>query len=88
MADELSFEQKVRKNDSFTSPVPEDELLPDGTYMWDCCNADYCKKYAKADFKLSCLRASSGCRCSFEEKRLKRETARSKGFTFPDFQDF
>lgn len=88
MFDENEFLKEAKQNDSYTSPVLEDTLLPDGTYLWDCCNTDYCKKFDAANYKLSCLRASHGERCPYEKRLKIRANAKANGFKFPDFQGF
>ncbi len=88
MYDEKAFIDEARRNDSYTSPVFEDKLRTDGTYLWDCCNTDYCAKHDKSNYKFSCLMAGKGERCSAERKLEIREKAKSEGFRFPDFQKF
>lgn len=76
----------IRKHDSHTSPHIEDTDFDekDGTYFWDCWNADYCAKFRKRFFKYSCLKGHTAPRCSREEKIKIRQEALIKGFYFPN----
>lgn len=69
--------------DSYTSPYLDDEYDEDGTYLWDCCNTDYCAVKRKKFFKYSCLKGGSSPRCSREEKWNIRLEAQVNGFHFP-----
>lgn len=70
--------------DSFTSPTIDDvEFDEDNTYMWDCCNADYCAEHRKRFFKYSCLKGHTAPRCSREAKLQIRQDALMNGFRFP-----
>ncbi len=70
---------------SYTSPTLDDvELDDDGTYEWDCCNADYCSNHRKKVFKPYCLKGGYSSRCSRDEKWEIRQKAIANGFRFPN----
>ena len=75
----------ARKRDSFTSPTIDDvDFDNDGSYFWDCCNADYCEKFRSKCYNNRCIKGTKSPRCSREEKLEIRAIAKAKNFCFPN----
>ena len=70
-----------------TSKTLDDiEYDKDGTYAFDCCNAEYCEKHKRQyQYDFRCLLVTRFPRCTREVKWEIRQSAKSKGFRFSDY---